>query len=360
LSSYDQAAKKGAVLNGDSVVRSLKNQMRSIVTGAVSGNTSGYTRLNQIGVELQKDGTLLLNASKLQTAIDTHFDQLPALFAAKGISSDLQMGYTSSTAKTHPGTYAVSVNQLATQGRWLGQSAVALPQTISAGNNDSLQVTLDSLSASVILSPGTYTTAAALAAEVQARINGSSTFSDVGSAVNVSATDGVLSLLSSRYGSGSNVNLSGTAAGALQGGSGSGTTTTGLDMLGLINGAEALHTGQSLTGAVGNTAEGLKLTLLGGGTGSRGHVQYTQGFAYQLDQLATAVLSNNGAFTSHTDGLTKSSKKIDDDILRLNTRLATMQKNYQTQFTKLDTMMSRMNSTASFLTQQLASLAKSA
>jgi flagellar hook-associated protein 2 len=100
--------------------------------------------------------------------------------------------------------------------------------------------------------------------------------------------------------------------------------------------------------------------LLGGGTGSRGHAQYTQGFAYQLDQLATAVLSNNGVFTSHTDGLTKSSKKIDNDILRLNTRLATMQKNYQTQFTKLDTMMSSMNSTSSFLTQQLASLAKSA
>jgi flagellar hook-associated protein 2 len=360
LSSYDQAAKKGAVLNGDSVVRSLKSQMRNVVTGAVSDSTTGYTRLSQIGVELQKDGTLLLNPTKLQTAIDTHFDQLPALFAAKGISSDLQIGYTSSTVKTQPGSYAVSVSQLATQGRWLGQAAVTLPLTISAGSNDSLQVTLDSLSASVTLSPGTYTTAAALAAEVQARINGSTTFSDLGSAVNVSATDGVLSLLSSRYGSGSNVNLSGTAMNALVGGSGSATATTGLDMLGLINGVDALHTGQSLTGAVGNAAEGLKLTLLGGGTGNRGHVQYTQGFAYQLDQLATAVLSNNGVFTSHTDGLTKASKKIDDDILRLNTRLATMQKNYQAQFTKLDTLMSNMNSTSSFLTQQLASLAKSA
>jgi flagellar hook-associated protein 2 len=360
LSSYDQAAKKGSVLNGDSVVRSLKSQMRNVVTGAVSDSTTGYTRLSQIGVELQKDGTLLLNPTKLQTAIDTHFDQLPALFAAKGISSDLQIGYTSSTVKTQPGSYAVSVSQLATQGRWLGQAAVTLPLTISAGSNDSLQVTLDSLSASVTLSPGTYTTAAALAAEVQARINGSTTFSDLGSAVNVSATDGVLSLLSSRYGSGSNVNLSGTAMNALVGGSGSATATTGLDMLGLINGVDALHTGQSLTGAVGNAAEGLKLTLLGGGTGNRGHVQYTQGFAYQLDQLATAVLSNNGVFTSHTDGLTKASKKIDDDILRLNTRLATMQKNYQAQFTKLDTLMSNMNSTSSFLTQQLASLAKSA
>ncbi len=360
LSSYDQAAKKGAVLNGDSVVRSLKSQMRTIITGAVSTSTTGYTRLNQIGVELQKDGTLLLNATKLQTAIDTHFDQLPALFAAKGSNSDLQMGYTSSTTKTQPGSYAVSVSQLATQGSLMGQGPLTLPLTVTAASNDSLQVTLDSLTGSVTLSPGTYTSAASLAAEVQARINGNSTFSDLGSAVNVSATDGVLSLISSRYGSGSNVNLSGTAASALLGGSGSGTAATGLDMIGLINGVTALHTGQSLIGAVGNAAEGLKLTLLGGSTGNRGSVLYTQGFAYQFDQLATAVLSNNGVFTSHTDGLTQSSKKIDDDILRLNTRLATMQTNYQAQFTKLDTMMSSMNSTSSFLTQQLASLAKSA
>jgi flagellar hook-associated protein 2 len=242
----------------------------------------------------------------------------------------------------------------------VGQGPLTLPLTVTAASNDSLQVTLDSLTGSVTLSPGSYTSAASLAAELQARINGNRTFSDLGSAVNVSATDGVLSLMSSRYGSGSNVNLSGTAVSALLGGSGSGTAATGLDMIGLINGVTALHTGQSLIGAVGNAAEGLKLTLLGGGTGSRGSVLYTQGFAYQFDQLATAVLSNNGVFTSHTDGLTQSSKKIDDDILRLNTRLATMQTNYQAQFTKLDTMMSSMNSTSSFLTQQLASLAKSA
>jgi len=178
--------------------------------------------------------------------------------------------------------------------------------------------------------------------------------------VNVSVNQGVLRVLSNRYGSGSNVFLSGSATSGLLGGPSAGSTATGLDMMGQINGVTALSTGQSLTGTVGNAAEGLKIKLLGGGTGSRGNVQYTQGFAYQLDQLASSLLSDNGTFTSHTDGLTKASKKIDDDKLRLNTRLATLQKNYQAQFTKLDTLMSSMNSTSSFLTQQLASLAKTA
>jgi flagellar hook-associated protein 2 len=366
LSSYNLTAKKGAVLNGDSIVRSLQSQMRSIVTGTLGSSTSttsgtNLTRLNQIGVTMQKDGTLLLDATKLQTVIDTNFTQLPSLFAANGQATDLQLGYTSSTVNTKPGNYAVSVSQLATQGSLLGQAALSFPQTITAGSNDSLQVTLDSLSASVTLSPGSYTTAAALAAEVQARINGSSTFSALNSAVSVSSNLGVLSITSNRYGSGSNINLAGTAASTLMGGSGqTGTASIGLDLQAQINGVAAITTGQTMTGATGNAAEGLKLSILGGSTGNRGNVQYTQGFAYQLDQLATSMLSQNGLFTAHTDGITKAITQLDADKLRLQTRLNTMQTNYQAQFTKLDTLMSKMTSTSTFLTQQLASLAKSA
>jgi len=115
-----------------------------------------------------------------------------------------------------------------------------------------------------------------------------------------------------------------------------------------------------MTGASGNAAEGLKLTVTGGSTGNRGNIQYTQGFAYQLDQLALSMLSQNGLFTAHTDGISKSMGKLDNDKLRLQTRLDTLQTNYQNQFTKLDTIMSSMTSTSAYLTQQLAALAKSA
>jgi flagellar hook-associated protein 2 len=53
-------------------------------------------------------------------------------------------------------------------------------------------------------------------------------------------------------------------------------------------------------------------------------------------------------------------KKLDNDILRMQDRLTTLQKHYQTQFSALDTTMTKMNSTTSFLTQQLTALAKSA
>lgn len=360
LSTYDLTVKKGAVLNGDSLVRSIKGQLRAIVTGVVANGSSGLTRLNQIGVAMQTDGTLALDATKLQSAIDTQFDKLPTLFAATG-SSDAQLSFLSSTSATKAGSYGVNVSQLATQGSWLGQALGSGSISITTGVNDSLDVTLDGQTATVKLAPGSYS-ASSLAAAIQARINGTSAFSDLTSAVTASLSGGALSLVSARYGGGSNISLAGNAASTVLGGASGATASSvsGVSMAGSINGVAAGSTGQALIGAIGNAAEGLKLKVLGGSTGSRGNVEYTQGFAYQLDQLATALLADNGLFSTRTTGINQAVKKLDDNKTKVQARLSTLQKTYTDQFTKLDTLMSKMNSTSSYLTQQLTALAKGA
>ncbi len=361
LSAYNQATKTGAALNGDSLVRTIQSQLRGIVTGVVSNGSSGLTRLNQVGVSFQKDGTLALDATKLQSAINTQFNQLSNLFAATGSATDAQLTYASSTSATKPGSYAVSVSQMATQGSWLGQSLGSNPISITAGSNDSLQVTLDSIQATITLAPGSYS-ASALAATVQARINGTPAFSNLGSAITASiSSNSALSLLSTRYGSGSNISLSGSAASALLGGSGgvSASTSTGLDMQGTLNGQTVSNSGQYLTGATGDAAEGLKVNILGGGTGSRGNVRYTQGFAYQIDQLAASLLSDTGLFASRTDSVNQALKRLTNATTREQARLTTVQASYQKQFSNLDTIMSKMNSTSNYLSQQLTALAKS-
>jgi len=154
LSKYDEATKKGAVLNGDSAVRSIQSQMRGIVTGSLSGGASALPRLNSVGVEMQKDGTLTLNATKLQTVIDTQFDQLPGLFSDSGQATDSLVSFNSAGSKTQVGSYAVNVTQVASQGRLSG-AAVSGSRTIDASNNQ-LQVTLDGTTATVSLNSGTY------------------------------------------------------------------------------------------------------------------------------------------------------------------------------------------------------------
>lgn len=353
LSSYDMASKKGAALYGDSSVRAMLSQLRGVVTGTVAGGASSLTRLSDVGISYQADGTLKLDNTKLQKVIDTQFDQLPGLFAASGASSDSQVSYVGSTAKTQSGSYALTVGQLATQGSQTGSAAAGLDY---GAPNNALQVSLDGLNASISLKDGSYASTSELVSDLQTRINGNSTFSQAGSAVTVSVdASGVLNLISNRYGSSSSITLGGAAASLLLGGTGS--ATTGQALTGTINGVAAISIGQTLTGASGNAAEGLKVSVSNGSTGARGNVQYSQGFAYQLDQLASSFLGENGAISMRTDGINSALKKLDSDKLTLEAKLSRIQKQYQDQFTKLDTTMSSMNSTSAYLTSQLTALA---
>lgn len=65
---YDETTKKGAALQGDSAVRSLRSQMRNLVQG-VGGASSSFSTLNSTGLELQKDGSLKINSTKLAAAL---------------------------------------------------------------------------------------------------------------------------------------------------------------------------------------------------------------------------------------------------------------------------------------------------
>ena len=357
MSSYDLATKKGAVLYGDSSLRSIQSQMRSILSATLPEATGKLTKLNQLGIAFQKDGTLSLDKTKLQGVIDANFSQISPLFAATGNSSDSLISYASATNKTKTGSYGVTVSQLASQGSWVGGASAGLE--IKSGINDTLQVTLDGLSASITLPTGTYANAGALATDLQARINGNTTFSTAGSAATVTAdSNGIISMTSGRYGSSSTISLSGNAVTDLLGGNG--TAQAGLALVGTINGKNASTSGQTLTGIVGDDSEGLKIKIIGGTSGNRGIINYTQGFAYQLNQLGSSFVGDNGLILARTDGITGSMKKLDNDILRMQDRLTTLQKHYQTQFSALDTIMTKMNSTTSFLTQQLTALAKSA
>jgi flagellar hook-associated protein 2 len=71
---YDAASKTAGPLQGDSAAVGIQRQMRSLV-GAVSGASTAFSRLSDIGLEMQKDGTLSVNADKLDNA----FANLPEL-----------------------------------------------------------------------------------------------------------------------------------------------------------------------------------------------------------------------------------------------------------------------------------------
>lgn len=70
-------------LRGDATVNSVKRQLQSTLSDAVSGSGSMQI-LSEIGISTQADGTLFLNNSALTTALDTKFDDTVKLLASEG------------------------------------------------------------------------------------------------------------------------------------------------------------------------------------------------------------------------------------------------------------------------------------
>lgn len=244
LTKYDPTGTTSGVLLGDATARTVINQIKSVMTKAISSSGSINT-LGQIGVSFQSTGQLSLDSTKLASAMTSNFSDIATLFTTSAKATDQQITYSGSTSKTQSGTYAITVSQLGT----------------------------------------------------------------------------------------SLVNAAGT-----------------------INGSAATSTGTNLVGAVGNASEGLNINVSGGALGARGTVNFTIGYASNLNNTITNLLSDGGILSSRTEGINTSITRLNKQADTISMRLTAIEARYRAQYTKLDTLMSSMSTTSTFLTQQIASI----
>lgn len=80
LSAYDAANEDASILTGDATLRSIQSKLGSLVNARVSGVTGGLSSLSQVGVSLQRDGTLKLDTSKLTAALNDPDKDVASLF----------------------------------------------------------------------------------------------------------------------------------------------------------------------------------------------------------------------------------------------------------------------------------------
>ncbi|MFI5445970.1 flagellar filament capping protein FliD [Polaromonas sp. UC242_47] len=81
LTAYDPDTKTGSPLTGDSTLRILQVRIReALITPQAAGSSSDLTMLSDIGVSFQKDGTLALDATKLEKALSTNLEGVGKLF----------------------------------------------------------------------------------------------------------------------------------------------------------------------------------------------------------------------------------------------------------------------------------------
>ena len=364
LGGYNPETKVGGPLLGDPTLRTLQASIRAQMSATLTGlQGTKLTNLSQIGISFQKDGTLTLDGSKLQKAIDNNYNDIAGLFAAVGRSTDPDVTFVSSTAKTKAGDFALNITQLASKGVLQGTTALPAETTIAAGTtwtvtlNDTVPASLTNTQ-TVSIPAGTYNPSQ-LATMLQSQINGVKEFSAAGATVSATVgDDGRLKLESTRYGSKSNITVASADGSPVSDVFGAATSVNGVDVAGTIGGFTATGDGQTLTGAPGAAVEGLKLTVAGDTIGPRGTFGFSQGYAYQLNSLAAGYLGGTGAITSRTKGLNDTVKDITKQRDAFSVRLVDIEARYRKQYSALDTMIASMNTTTSFLTQQFAAMAK--
>jgi len=211
---------------------------------------------------------------------------------------------------------------------------------------DSFRVNVDGIiSDSITLGTISNTDPTVVALSMQTAINNSPAILAAGVSVKVEydTNTGGFGIISNSAGATSKVlinSLSGNAAG----------------VFGFTTGAGAV--GRSGTNASGtaDAASGIRLTVTGGDLGSRGTVSYIKGIAEDLSVLMDSFLDTGGLFSTRTSTLRTELESIADSRTALEERIARSEARLRTSFLANDIIISSLNSTADFLTSQLAAL----
>ena len=80
LTKFDPVARTAAVLNGESVLRQVQSQLRAVLSGSRVVAGGEFTRLSEVGVEFQADGSLKLDENRFRSAASGGLGKVARLF----------------------------------------------------------------------------------------------------------------------------------------------------------------------------------------------------------------------------------------------------------------------------------------
>ena len=364
-------------LMGETSVRSIENQMRSLLNTSMPHLEGTVKSFANLGILTNRDGTIAIDSTLLinndgTTSSETRFsnalknntDSVADFFTASGGATDSFIEFEKNSSLTRPGSYDIEVTKMPTQGVLTGV-AYTMPISVSSGNS-TFTMRLDGyLSEEIKLTPGTYESVDDFITELQLKINSDSNFVQNGLNVSVVDEGGALSIVSNRYGSRSSVAI--TEIEANNFGLSVAVGDYGTNVEGLIDGMTAFSDGQSLLSQNGDST-GLKAKITGGDIGSRGTVIYSDGMKRMLDTMLDGAIDRNitsaigdtensgSTIDSATDSLYKKIALLETQEANVNYRADKLEARLFTQYNAMDIAVSGMKSTMSYLEATLNGL----
>jgi len=334
--------KTTGTLFADSTLRSVLGTLKKTILSEVSGLDSTLNHLSLIGISIDRTGQLSIDDTVLDGYLETNFDDVVDLFAARGRSTSSELTYVFSGVRTVPGDYEVEITQVATRASVTGSgfsgslsSDVALDFTAPGGS-----------AKTITLSAGSDITA------IVGAINADSSLGVIAEDIG-----GQLRLTSTSYGStGFTLSVTGGDIGIADG------TYTGLDVAGRIRqqGSSEWMTmtgrGRTLTGDAGQDVDGLAMLYTGTSTGVM-DFSFFEGICSKLDKaLYSMTDSVDGFVATRQKTLQGQMDKIDKKIENMEVRLSRYQETMIAKYAAMESMLNTLQSQQSWLSSQISSL----
>lgn len=370
LSEFDAESGEGGILLGNRNVTSILNSVRTTLLEVVPGLNGNANRLTSIGISVNDDGQLEFDESALRDVLngqnsDIEASDLKRLFALDGQSTHASIRFISGSSRTQATStpYQVDITQAAERASVTATNTLAAEPITIDGTNNTFSLTVDgAASGDLTLTAGDYT-AQELADHIESVVNSASTLA--GRNVSVNLEGGSLSLTSETYGSNSSITVGSGTANATLGFAG-GETDIGQDVAGtfIVDGQTETATGrgQLLIGESDNEFTGdlqlrVSLTAADVVAGPEGEITITRGVAARLDQVINDFLDPvSGRLKTLNDGFDETIDSIQQSIDRQTAVFEQQREAIVQEFIALESAISELNTTSSFLAAQLAGL----
>lgn len=355
-------------LRTDSTAKGLLSQVRSLISSTVTGADSTFNALAFVGVKTELDGSLSIDSDTFDEAMEDDYDKIVDLFTPSASSTSSLIEVAQFKDETAAGTYAVNITADPTKGNLVTDTIVnngaafdyssgSFSTTFTPSSPDyDFTVTVDGTTSNTLSLIGSFDTLEEVRAELQSIINADSELQDGGAAVDVTIVGDTLQFESRAYGTSSKVTFGDQGAGIsnLGFGNSQGTTSTGSDVAGTIDGVTAFGSGNILLPEFGSDLAGLSLRVTPGATTA--NVTYTQGFATQLNNLFEDYLSTSGMISERQSTINDQLEDVEDDRDTLDARMEKRFALLQAQFIQMEAIVTALNSTRDSLDGLLGSL----
>lgn len=341
-------------LRGSRAVRDLQSQLRALTTLPLLPD-GGVSRLADIGIRSNRDGTLALDTAMLGGIMASNPERIGRLFIDSQSETYPGIRLAGGLDLAVPGKYRLTDIIAATGGGLEGASVPAAfdtPLVIDA-DNQAFRIAVDGVeSLTLSIAEGSYTSGDALAAALGRAIERDPLFRSTGVSASIVWTGTHFAFASRSVGVTSTLSVTAmdpTLRTRL--GLDSTVAVNGTDGSGSIDGQAMTATGRRLTAPPGSTVAGMTFDVQQ--NLESGVFEVSHGINTRLAGIARAVGRTDSAFGSGLAALDREIGKLADDERKVAARSAAYEGRLRKQFGAMEAAVAGFKATQDFLQQQI-------